>query len=91
MPTEINFIQSGLETRESFSEKLSIKRIVCLSLSVSVCLNASAQFSRYEAQSSQAGLGGTGRGGVYGIPWGSEIKGYHPKNVIQHAFAQFSR
>ena len=38
----------------------------CLSVSISVCLNAFAQFSRYEAQTSQAGqeLGGAGCAGV---------------------------
>ena len=37
-----------------------------LSLSVSVCLNAFAQFSRYKAETLQVGRGlpGTGRGGV---------------------------
>ena len=35
-------------------------------LSLSVCLNAFAQFSRYKVQTSQTGQGlcGTGRGGV---------------------------
>ena len=49
---------------------ISIKRIVCLSLSVclsvSVCLNAFAHFLRYRAENLQVGRGrpGTGRGGV---------------------------
>ena len=54
---------------------ISIKRIVCLSLSLSVCLDAFAQFSRYRAETLQVGHGGpgTGRGGVKnfgGAPWG---------------------
>ena len=58
---------------------ISIKRIVCLCLCLSVCLNAFAQFSRYRVETLQVGLGrpGTGRGGVKhfgGAPgwgWGS--------------------
>ena len=50
-------------------ESLSLKRIVCLclSLSLSVCLDAFAQFLSYEVQTSQdrQRLPGTGRGGVY--------------------------
>ena len=47
---------------------ISIKRIVCLSLSLSlsVCLDAFAQFSRYEIKTSHTGQGlsGAGRRGV---------------------------
>ena len=35
---------------------------VCLSLSVSVCLDAFAQFSRYRAETLQVGQGGPGTG-----------------------------
>ena len=51
------------------SESISIKRIVCLclSLSLSVCLDAFAQFLSYEVQTSldRQRIPGTGRGGVH--------------------------
>ena len=63
-----------VEQLQSSYVGISIKRIVCLS--VSVYLNAFAQFTRYKARTSQAGRGlsGKGRAGVdnFMVPQGAQ-------------------
>ena len=70
-------------------ESISIKRIVCLclSLSLSVCLDAFAQFLSYEVQASLdcQRISGTGRGGDYDSTPPRRSQKYrvnHSKNVI---------
>ena len=62
---------------ENYYLSISMKRIVCMSLSLSFFLNAFAQFSRYRAETLQVGRGrsGIGRGWVRNV--GGVHRGIH--------------